>query len=360
MRFPWSPRRDSVIGIDLGTSVLKLVLLAKRGDGYEVQAQAIAPVPRDTIVENEVLDSAVFTDTLASLLDDAGVRPSRVAIAIGGSALFNKTIQLPYAEEFDLEPEIENIAGEHVPFPMDDVYLDFAIQGVNEDNPELMDVVLVACKRDLVDDLQLLLLDAGLELAVVDCAVYALQNAASLLLGVSESQEEEDADESDDESEEGAVALVNVGAHMTNVNIVFKGRSLFVRDHYFGAGRLTQMINEELGCGFLKAEQAKLAGDIPDSLRDSFFDELESEVMRSLDFFSSLFPDHSVDKVMVTGGGALLSGLVEALRERLSMDVELLDLSSLLHDAEDRPLLGGPRMTVAVGLALRTFDEGNA
>lgn len=355
MRFPWSPPSTPLVGIDLGTSALKLVALGREGGRLVVRSHAMVDLPRDTIVENEVLDSRQFTDTLTALTEQAGVGDARAAIAIGGSALFHKSIQLPYADEFDLEPTIQEIAAEHVPFPMEEVYLDFAIQGGNEENPELMDVVLVACKRDIVDDLQLLLLDAGLELAVVDCAVYALQNAAMLALAEG-AEAAEEVEEEPQEGEPPAVVLVNIGAHMTNVNVVGGVRSLFVRDHYFGGEQLTTMIHEECGCGFSTAERRKLAGEIPAGLADRFFDALEAEVMRSVDFFSSLFPDRSIGKALVTGGGALLPGLPEAMAERLKMEVALFDPAAVLRDAAGKPLAGGARMTLAAGLALRALD----
>jgi len=364
MQLPWSKSNEGLIGIDLGASALKLVELIKKGDDYIVQSQAIVSMPRDTFVENEVLDSMLFADTMATLIEQANVASSRVAIAIGGSALFNKTIQLPYADEFDLELTIRETASEYIPFAIDEVYLDFAIQGVREDDPDNMDVVLVACKRELVDDLQLLLMDAGLELAVVDCSVYALENAAGLAASIAEkaaleSKADEAEDEEDDygEEEPTATALVNIGAHMMNVNIMANGRSLFVRDHYFGSERLTQMINEERNCGFAKAEQAKLQGDVPQPLRDQFADELESELMRSIDFFASTYSDLSMGKVLLTGGGSLLSGLTDALGERLAIDTELLDLGLVLKDSDGNGLVGGGSMTVAVGLALRAMDD---
>jgi len=363
MQMPWSPPSGGLIGIDLGSSALKLVELAKVDGGYQIQAQAVVPMPRDTLVENEVLDSMLFAETMATLIAEANTASSRVAIAIGGSALFNKTIQIPYADEFDLELTIRETASEYIPFALDEVYLDFAIQGVCEDDPESMNVALVACKREIIDDLQLLLIDAGLEMAVVDCAVFALENAADLAASLAEDAAPEavkgDDDEAEMEAEEEptATALVNIGAHMMNVNIMLGGRSLFVRDHYFGSERLTQMINEAQNCGFDCAEQAKLRGDIPQALYDKFVDELESELMRSFDFFASTYSDILMGKVLLTGGGAHLSSLASALGDRLSIATEVLDLASVLKDADGNVLFGGTGMTIAVGLAMRAFDH---
>jgi len=363
MQMPWSPPSGGLIGIDLGSSSLKLVELVKVDGGYQILSQAEVAMPRDTLVENEVLDSMLFAETVATLIAEANTSATRVAIAIGGSALFNKTIQIPYADEFDLELTIRETASGYIPFALDEVYLDFAIQGVCEDDPESIDVVLVACKREIVDDLQLLLMDVGLDMAVVDCAVFALENAATLAEsmvvegdGQSSGDDAESDDEGDDE-EMTATALVNVGAHMMNVNIVMGGRSLFVRDHYFGSERLTQMILEARNCGFAAAEQAKLSGDIPQELQDQFVDELESELMRSIDFFTSTYSDLLMGKVLLTGGGAKLSGIAAALGERLSLETATLDLSAVLNDADGNALAGGASMTVAVGLALRALDH---
>ncbi|MDX8408514.1 MAG: type IV pilus assembly protein PilM [Mariprofundales bacterium] len=357
MRLPQLSSGDTgLVGIDLGATTIKLVELAQSDAGFEVAAYASVPMPRDTMVENEVLDSMLFADAVAELIDQAQPSTNRVAIAIGGSSVFNKIISLPYAEEFDLELTIQATAAEYIPFALDEVYLDFFILGPQEDEPDTMDVVLVACKREVVDDLQLVLLDAGLELAVVDCAPFALENAAELVLN-GEKAAQDDEDDGGDEEEASVVALVNIGAQMMNVNIVRDGKSQFVRDHFFGGERLTLLLQEASNISYVKAEQEKLAGAaIPDEVRDQFLDELEAEIMRSIDIYTSAHADYPVNRILLTGGAALLPGLVDAMQDRLGVDaVTLLDTGSSLIFSDDDGFTCGAEMTTAVGLALRAF-----
>ncbi|MDQ6951070.1 MAG: type IV pilus assembly protein PilM [Mariprofundales bacterium] len=355
MKFPMlTSDTTGLIGIDLGTSSLKLVELAKSADGFEVVAHAQVPMPRDCLVENEVVDSILFADALTALMEAAQPTSNQAAIAIAGSALFNMTISLPYAEEFDLELTIHEVAAEYIPFAIEDVYLDFFIQGPREDDPDTMDVVLVACRREVVDDLQLALLDAGLDLALVDGALFALANTLELA-------PKEDASAEDDSvrDEDGAPVevLINIGAQMMNVNIMREGRSWLVRDYFFGGERLTNLMQEELHIGFAKAEAAKLHGQISDDVRTQFLDELASEVMRAIDIYATDHGDWPVSCVILTGGVALLPGLVEAMQDRLGVEqVSLWDVGEHLHFVGCERFVSGAQMTMATGLALRAFD----
>ncbi len=357
MRVPLFSGGDTgLVGIDLGATTLKLVELAQTNDGVRVAAHASVPMPRDTMVENEVLDSTLFADAVAELVDQAHPSTHRVAIAIGGSSVFNKIIPLPYAEEFDLELTIQTTAADYIPFALDEVYLDFFILGPQEDDPETMDVVLVACKRDVVDDLQLALLDAGLELAVMDCAPFALENAAELVLNGAKDVQDDDDDDGMDEEEVSVVALVNIGAQMMNVNILRDGKSQFVRDHFFGGERLTMLLQEASNISYVKAEQEKLAGAVSDEARAQFLDELEAEIMRSIDIYTSAHSDYPVNRILLTGGAALLPGLIDAMHDRLGVEsVELLDTGSVLTFSDGDGFACGAQMTTAVGLALRAF-----
>jgi len=174
-------KNEGLVAIDISSTGVKLVELARVRSGYELKSMAIVPLPRDAIVENTVIDSMAVSQALLDVLDEAQPSTRKVVIAVSGNAVIIKTITMPTVTEFELEAQIEFEADQHVPYDIDDVYLDFQILGPSAEDIEQIDVVLVACKREIVDDYQLVLSEAGLESKCVDCAVFALENAAEML-----------------------------------------------------------------------------------------------------------------------------------------------------------------------------------
>ncbi|MFC1626554.1 type IV pilus biogenesis protein PilM, partial [Pseudomonadota bacterium] len=161
---------EPLIGIDISASGIKLIELAGSRGGYELKSMAIVPLPRDAIVENTVIDSMAVSQGLLDAIEIARPSTRKAAIAVSGNAVIIKTVTMPTATEFELEAQIEFEADQHVPYDIDDVYLDFEILGEVPDSPDEMEVVLAACKREVVDDYQLVLSEAGIEAKCVDCA----------------------------------------------------------------------------------------------------------------------------------------------------------------------------------------------
>ena len=356
----FSNKSEGVMGIDISSTGIKLVELTRSRSGFELASMAMVPLPRDAIVENTIIDSTAVSEALTEAVRNARPSTKNAALAVAGNAVIIKTVSMPVTTEFELEAQIEYEADQHVPYDIDDVFLDFHIQGISADDPEKMDVVLVACKREVVEDYQLVLSEAGLNAKCMDCAVFALENAAEITdehaapTGGEYALPDEDAEVN---------ALVNIGANMMNINVLIDGRMAFVRDQFYGGGNLTEEIQKAHNISYQAAEQLKTEDfeDIDVDALERFYVGLTSELVRSLDFYSASRPDFPVRKLYLSGGCALLPNLATELEQRLGIDTAVLNpldaisVSSRKFDA-DSLRRNGAMMMVPIGLALRSFD----
>jgi len=348
------------MGIDISSTGIKLVELKKIRSGYELASMASVALPRDAIVENTIIDSTAVSNALMEAVELAKPATKNVALAVSGNAVIIKTIQVAATTEFELEAQIEYEADQHVPYDVDDVFLDFHIQGISADDPEQIDVVLVACKREVVEDYQLVLNEAGLHAQCIDCGVFALENAAEIT-------DEHVLVEGDDyifPDEDAEVhALVNIGANMMNINVLINGRMAFVRDQFYGGQNLTEEIQKTHHISYQQAEQLKTESfaDIQAEALEQFYVGLTSELVRSLDFYSASRAEFPVRKLFLSGGCALLPNIALELEQRLGIDTAILNplqnikISERQFDVQKQRDLG-PMMMVPIGLALRNFD----
>jgi len=356
----FSSQSGNLIGVDIGSSSIKLVQLSRSRSGYELVSMAVVPLPRDAIVENTIIDSAAISEALVEALKRARPSTKHAALTVSGNAVIIKSIKLPLTTEFELEAQIEYEAEQYVPYEIDDVFLDFHIQGIAADDPEQMDVVLVACKREVVEDYQQIFNEAGLQVKCIDCDVFALENAAEIT-------DEHTAVASDvyalpDEDAE-VNALINIGANMININVLIDGRMAFVRDQFFGGQHLTEEIQKEHNISYQAAEQLKIENfeEIYPNALERFYIDLTSELVRSLDFYGDRGSEFPVRKLYLSGGCALLPNIATELEQRLGIDTAVLNpfdnisVPSGKFDVENLQKTG-PMMMVPVGLALRSFD----
>ena len=357
----FSSRSEGIMGVDISSTGIKLVELSRSRYGYELVSLATVPLPRDAIVENTIIDSTAVTEALIEAVNAAKASTKNVALSVSGNAVIIKTITIPTVSEFELEAQIQFEADQHVPYDIDDVFLDFFIQGMTADDPEQMDVVLAACKREVVEDYQMVLAEAGLTAKCVDCAVFALENGAELTdqhtlpSGGDQLLAEEDAD---------VHALINIGANMMNINVLINGQMAFVRDQFYGGQNLTEEIQKEHGISYQAAEQLKT--DDFDSIHpealERFYMGLTSELVRSLDFYSASRAEFPVRKLLLSGGCALIPNIATELEQRLGIDTVILNpfdnikIPARKFDEQHIKRIG-PMLMVPVGLAVRSFDS---
>ena len=346
--------KGELIGVDIGSHSVKIVDLAKTKGGYRLKRFAAAGLPSDVIVDGAVMDSGSIVDVVRDLISKNKIKGKRVAIALPGVSVIIKKVTLNAMTEEQLQESIEWEAAQYIPFDIQEVNIDFQILGSNPYNPDQMDVLLVAAKKENIVEYEALMSEAGLETCVIDVDAFAVETMYENLFGVSENE---------------AMGLINIGASTTNCNIVKGPISLLSRDAPLGGKQITEDIQKQYNLQYDEAERLKLSpSDVWsqyknfDRLVTNACDQFATEIQRSLDFFYANFPDEQVGKLALCGGGALTPGLIEHVRERVGIQAELVNPFSIIgsasKDTDPNELNAlGPIAAVGVGLAMRRVGD---
>ena len=339
-------RKKTTIGLDIGSGLIKIAVVDHGRGDPELTKIVITPLLADAIVEGEVMDPGIVTDAIRSAMEEAGVKSKNVVTAVGGRDVIIKKIQIERVKEQQARELMRWEAEQHVPFDMESVELDFQILDPEGDGME-MQVLLVAAKRELVENKMRMLTDAGLAPSVVDVDAFALHNAFEM---------------NHPDAMRGVVGLVNIGHDVTNINVLDEGVPILTRDITVGTRRFREDLQRERGVSSEEAEQLLQGFDRSphlDAVIESRGEEIAVGVERAAAFLASSSRSASpLRAVYVCGGGARVPGLAEALGKRLRIPVELANplaklrvrdgaLDSVVTD-EVAPLLMLP-----IGLALR-------
>jgi type IV pilus assembly protein PilM len=341
-----------LFGLDIASTAVKAVELDRHRRRTRLRGWAVEPLPEEAVSDQAVTDTQAVAEAIARVRKALGTRRRHVAISVAGAAVITKQITIPAGlDEMEQQGQVEMEADQHLPAGIESMYLDFQPLGpVPGDEANSVEVLLVACKRDVVDSHLRALDAAGLTASVVDVDPFAVENAF-----------ERTAPEG---YQERTVALLNIGAQLANINILHQGQSIFTRDHYFAGGQLAESLASEYGLSADEAERQIMRGNLPEGYRERvlepFLENLAAEMGRSLDFYAANHPREPVDWVVLSGGCALLPGIEEVLSEQLGVPATVLDPSQGLElgKAVDGAELErvAPRLAVPTGLALRTFD----
>ncbi len=345
-------KKTEVIGIDIGSSSVKLVQLKDLKGSYQLLNAGIVPLPPEAIVDNTIMDSATIVNAVKSLVTSLGVKVKDVACSISGNSVIIRKITLPVMPAEELEDQITWEAEQYIPFDINDVNMDFQILSPDSIDPSKMVVLLVASKRDIINDYLAVFNEAGLSLSVVDVDSFAVQNAFEI---------------NHDSGVEDVVALINVGASVMNINVVREGISLFTRDVQMGGNLYTEEIQKHLGVSGSEAESMKILAveannsELIDVL-SKVNETITQEIRRSLDFYNSTASDDRITKVFVSGGGSKGYKFIESVSDKIGIPVELISPFAKLKYNEkdfDPEYLQeiGPLMAVTVGLAIRRVGD---
>lgn len=343
-----------IVGIDIGSSAVKLVQLRESRGGYQLVSLGMAALPSEAIVDNAIMDASAVVEVVKGLVREQKIKTKTVAASISGHSVIIRKIQLPIMTEEELEGSIQFEAEQYIPFEISEVNLDFQILGTDPADPAQMNVVLVAAKKDFVNDYIAVFKECGLSPVVVDIDCFAVQNAYEVNYGFSEDE---------------VVALINMGSEAMNVNILRGSASVFTRDIQVGGNMFNEEIQKQLGLSSDEAEQVKVGGNIESvdpavvaEIIQSATENLAQEVQRSLDFFSATSADEKVQKVFITGGVSKVPEVKVALAGRLGLEVEVFNpfRQIIINEKEfdhDYIEAVGPLYSVAVGLAMRRMGD---
>ncbi len=347
-------KKGNVVGLDIGSSSIKLVELAEMKGGYQLRNFGIAPLPPEGIVDGALMDSVTIVDSIKGLASALRIKSKDVVISVSGHSVIVKKINIPEMTEDQLEESIQWEAERYIPFDINDVNIDFQILGSTEGNEELMDVILVAAKKDIINDYLSVIHEARFNPVIVDIDSFALENMFEANYPVAQDE---------------VIALANMGASVTNINILKRGVSSFTRDIFTGGNAITEEIQRQLNVDFDEAESMKLGNRMDEASQkvvrevlDSALNSLATEIAKSLDFFRSTSAQEKVDKLFLSGGCAKINGIENVVEQQAGIPVEIanpfkeIDCSKRDLDVDYLKEME-PIMAVSVGLALRRVGD---
>lgn len=341
------------IGLDIGSSAVKLVQLkVGRKGAMTLQNFGIEPLPPQTIVDGSVMNHGAVVDAIKNLMSRIHLRGKDVALAVSGNSVIIKRITIPHMEGAALAEQMEWEVQQNIPFSRDDVSVDHAV--LVEQTPEgQMEVLLVAAKRDIVEQYLHVARDVGMTPGVVDTAAFAIQNAIEASVGLAPGE---------------TVGVINVGANVSTISIVANGTPVFNRDVSSGGNTYTDAIQQRLAVSMEGAEAYKVGGAaaasadvVPQEVHRilaQVSEQLAGEFQRSIDFYVNDTPDGHLSRIYLTGGSALVPQLPKAIQDRARIPVHILDpFARVAVDAKrfdvDYLRANAPVAAVAFGLALR-------
>ncbi|NKF21156.1 pilus assembly protein PilM [Solimonas marina] len=345
-----------LIGLDISSSAVKLLELSRKGERFHVEAYAVEPLPPNAVSDKQITEPQLVADAIGRAVNRAGTRTRQAAVAVSGTAVISKLIEMPSSlSEDELEEQIRAEADQYIPYPIDEVNVDFEIVGPNAKNSEMSDVLLAACRKEFVDQRCAAIELAGLKPKVVDIETYSLENASVFL-----------EHQMPDGGRGKTIAIVDVGGTTSTLLVLHDGHTIYTRDQSFGGRQLTEDIMRHYAMGIDEAERGKRDGTLPadyaEDVLPGFIADMAMQIERSLQFFFSAVTQYTqIDQIILAGGCAQITGIDAAIQERLQIPtVTARPFGQMSVGSRAKPALlarDEPSLLIACGLAFRAFDE---
>jgi len=339
-------------GLDIGSGSIKAAEISETKKGRILKQFAVADIAPGIIEDGIIKNHDAAAEVIRNLFKTNDLKDQNVAISIGGYSVIVKKISVQTMTEEELQDTIQFEAEQYIPFDISDVNLDFQILGENENNPNQMDVLLVAAKKEMIDDYISLVQLAGLNPCLIDVDAFALQNIFEMNY----------------ELEDESVALIDIGASKTSLNILKGTSSVFMRDVSLGCGQINQKIVSLIDCTLEEAEEIKqssqserISQEALSEIVTSVVSDWCAEIRRALDFFYSTYPEDHINKIVLSGGGANIKEFRDLLAIETSAEVEMINpfKSFEISDRLDSSYLEriAPQAAICMGLAIRKVDD---
>ena len=350
----FGPKSTPVLGLDISSTAVKLIELTGHGEQYRVESYSVEPLPPNSVVEKSIADVEAVGEAIKRAVSRSRSRVKQAALAVAGSAVITKTIPMPAnMSERDMETQIELEADQYIPYPLDEINLDFEVVGPNEKNPEMVDVLLAASRSENVDTRVAAAEMGGVRAKVVDVEAFAMENAFALI-----------AHQLPDHGKDLTIAVLDVGATMTTLNVLHDLKSIYTREQVFGGKQLTEEIQRRYGLSYDEAGLAKKQGGLPDNyvpeVLEPFKESMAQQVNRSLQFFYSSTHYNDVDHIILAGGSASIPDIDELIQQKTSCETSIANpFANMSLSSKVRPQSlsnDAPAMMISCGLALRSFD----
>lgn len=342
-----------VLGLDISSTTVKLLELSQSGGRYRVESYAVSSLPLDAVIEKNVNDVEGVSNAIRNVVAQSRTKLKTVSAAVAGSSVITKVIDMPDGlSDDDMETQLTLEADQYIPYPLEEVAIDFEVQGPSPDRVNQVEVLLAACRRETIDSRVEAIEGAELTARIMDVEAYAMERAYTLI------QDQLDLDD------DTTVAVVDIGATMTTLSVLNRGHTIYTREQLFGGKQLTDEIMRRYGLPLEEAGLAKKQGGLPDDYEpevlDPFKDAVVQQVARSLQFFFSSSQFNDVDHIILAGGVASMEGLADVVQDRLGTPASVanpfadMTISSRVNAVALSS--DAPAMMIACGLALRSFD----
>lgn len=350
----FKPRQSLILGVDISSTAIKLLEISQQGVRYRVESYAVEPLPANSVVEKTITDVEAVGDAIKRALKRSGTRTRHAAVAVSGSAVITKVVSMPAdLSDDELESQLQLEADQYIPYPLEEVNMDFEVLGPSDKNVGMVDVLLAASRSENVDMRVAALELAGLTAKIVDVEAYALENAFELIAG-----------QFPGEGYDRTIAVADVGATMTTLNVLYNRKIIYTREQVFGGKQLTEEIQRRYGLSYEEAGMAKRQGGLPDNYGSEvllpFKDAMVQQVSRSLQFFFSSSHYNSVDYIVLAGGCASIAGVDDLIEQNLGTTTVIANpfASMTLAPRVKAQALSNdaPALMIACGLAMRSFD----
>ncbi len=345
-------KKTHLIGLDIGSKTFKVASVEEAKKGHNLKEFGMIDIPSGVIEEGSIKDPEQAADSIRQLFTMFNIKERNVALSIGGYSVIVKKINVEAMSEDELQETINIEAEQYIPFDISDVNIDFQILGENENNPNQIDVLLVAAKKEIINDYVNLTQMAGLNPCIIDIDAFSLQNIYELNY----------------ETKDENIALIDIGASKTSLNILKGNSSVFIRDVSLGCGQINERIVSLVDCTLDEAEKLKY-GDQTDKISEENLTQIISavsadwcmEIGRAFDFFYSTYPDENIKRIVLSGGGGNIKEFQQLLASEISIEVTTIyPFKNFSIDSKfDSSYLEkiAPQAAICMGLSTRRIDD---
>jgi len=343
-----------LIGLDISATAVKLLELTRSGDTYRVESYAVEALPPNSVVDKNIADIEAVGEAISRAVKKSGSKLKNAAAAVAGSAVITKVIEMPAnLNDGEMESQIQLEADQYIPFPLEEVAMDFEVLGVAENNPERVNVMLAASRTENVDARVGAMELGGLAAKVIDIEAFALENTVKLI-----------ASQQLGGGENKIIAIADIGSSITTFSVFDNLKIVYSREQQFGGAQLTEEIQRRYGLSYEEAGLAKKQGGLPDNyvteVLDPFKQNMAQQISRAQQFFFSSSQIANIDHLILAGGCASINGIAELIESKLGVPTVIANPFASMSLASRIPTQSlandAPALMVSCGLALRSFD----
>jgi len=351
---PFKKKSTPVVGVDISATAIKLLELSRSGGKYRVESYAVEPLPANSVVDKNISDIDAVGEAISRAVNKSGSKTKFAAAAVAGGTVITKIINMPAGlSDADMESQLQVEADQYIPFPLEEVALDFEVLGPSAEGPERVDVLLAASRSENVDARVAALEIGGLTAKIIDVEQFSLENTIDLLARSLFSTPEDE-----------IIAVADIGSSVTTFSVLEKLQIIYSREQQFGGAQLTEDIQRRYGLSYEEAGLAKKQGGLPENyvpeVLEPFKDSISQQISRAQQFFFSSSSISNIDHLILAGGCASISGIAELVESKIGIPTivanPFADMSVSSRVSVQALNNDAPALMVSCGLALRSFD----